>query len=230
MRTAAALVLAAGLVSPAVLGAQAIDTRAALIERAQLRMPVDTAALDLRLGPQRPDSFPPGALVTCEYLDKTLSGYSRKFACLLDGDDELKVKFGGSNGEVQGEVVASRLLWALGFGADAMYPVRVICRGCPETYGEPGERPGERIIDPAVIERKLPGREITSPNKPGWSWLELDLIDEEAGGASIPERDALRLLAVFMQHTDSKPEQQRLVCLDNPDGDVLDPSSARSCC
>lgn len=32
------------------------------------------------------------------------------------------------------------------------------------------------------------------------------------GGASVAQRDALKLLAVFMQHSDSKPEQQRIVC------------------
>lgn len=223
MRRIAPAVLALALFSPAVSGAQTIDTRAVLIERATLRIPIDTASLDLRAGPPLSGRVAPGSLITCDYLDKPLNGLSLKFACLIDDTDEVKVKFGGTNGEVQGEVVASRLLWALGFGADGMYPVRVICRGCPETFGEPGERPGERIIDPAVIERKPPGREIASPNEPGWSWLELDLIDEEAGGATIAERDALRLLAVFMQHTDTKPEQQRLVCLDNPDGGVLEP-------
>ena len=45
-------------------------------------------------------------------------------ACLPTGE-EVKVKFGENNGEVHGEVAATRLLWALGFGADVMYPVRV---------------------------------------------------------------------------------------------------------
>src|SRR5438128_712187 len=48
-----------------------------------------------------------------------------------DKRDEVKVKYGRDNGEVYGEVAATRLLWALGFGADRMYPVRVVCRGCP---------------------------------------------------------------------------------------------------
>ena len=39
------------------------------------------------------------------------------------------------------------------------------------------------------------------------------LVDPALGGASRAERDALTLLAVFMQHTDSKADQQRLVCL-----------------
>ena len=39
-------------------------------------------------------------------------------------------------------------------------------------------------------------------------------MDSGAGGAPPAQRDALKLLAVFIQHTDSKPEQQRLVCVD----------------
>ena len=48
---------------------------------------------------------------------------------------------------------------------------------------------------------------------PGWAWPELALVDEAQGGAPRAQRDALTLLAVFMQHTDNKPEQQRLLCL-----------------
>jgi hypothetical protein len=39
-------------------------------------------------------------------------------------------------------------------------------------------------------------------------------VDERAGGAPVAHRDALKLLAVFLQHTDSKAEQQKLLCLD----------------
>jgi len=41
------------------------------------------------------------------------------------------------------EVAATRLLWALGFPADGMYPVRVICRGTPSRAGA-RDRTGER--------------------------------------------------------------------------------------
>jgi hypothetical protein len=107
-------------------------------------------------------------------------------------------------------VAASRLLWALGFGADRMYPVRVICRGCPREFNGTERENGDYIFDPATIERKMPGLEISD----AWSWKELDTVDEAAGGASRAHRDALKLMAVFLQHTDTKPQQQRLVCLD----------------
>lgn len=186
-----------------------IDPRTAVIERARVWTPTNVATMDLKMGPQGSGSFPFRATITCDYLDKKLSGRSPKFPCLIDRDDELKVKFGGTNGEVYGEVLATRLLWALGFPADRMYPVNVICKGCPaEFLGI--ERPNkESRFDPAVIERKIDGAEWGSK---GWSWKELDSVDGERGGAPRAHRDALKLLAVFMQHSDSKPEQQRIVC------------------
>jgi hypothetical protein len=37
-------------------------------------------------------------------------------------------------------------------------------------------------------------------------------VQEARGGAPAAHGDALKLIAVFLQHTDSKPEQQRIVC------------------
>ena len=202
----------------ATLGARTTDTpsnndpRASVIARSRVWTPTNVRAMDLKAGPPGPGAFPFRATVVCDYSDKKLDGRSPKFACIVGRDDEVKVKFGGNNGEVYGEVLATRLLWALGFGADRMYPVNVICRGCPaEFLGI--ERPnGESRFDPAVIERKLAGSEWGPEDKPGWSWAELDRVDEERGGAPRAHRDALKLLAVFLQHSDSKPEQQRIVC------------------
>jgi hypothetical protein len=189
------------------------DSRRGVIARATLWRPTVIPAMDLKSGPAVRGSFPFRAVVECRYLEKKLDGDSPKFACVIGKDDEVKVKFGGNNGEVFGEVLATRLLWALGFGADRMYPVNVICRGCPATLGGI-ERPGnESRFDPAVIERKMEGTEWPRDGRPGWSWEELDRIDPESGGAPRSQRDALKLLAVFLQHTDSKPEQQRILCM-----------------
>jgi len=184
--------------------------RAALIARAKVWIPTDIPSMDLRVGPMGPGAFAPGATVTCDYVDKKLGGASPKFACRLPDGDELKVKYGGANGEVYGEVAASRLLWALGFGADHMYSVRVICRGCPSHIGGIRRENGDRILDPAAVERKFPGRELVEK----WDWDELEQIDEAAGGATRAERDALRLVAVLLQHSDSKSKNQRIVCLE----------------
>jgi hypothetical protein len=151
--------------------------------------------------------------VLCDYVDKPLGGGSPKFACDIGGGDVVKVKFGGANGEVYGEVLATRLLWALGFGADSMYPVNVICRGCPDELGGIVRPEHESRFDPAVIERKMAGIEWPRDGRSGWSWRELDEIVPAETGASRAERDALKLMAVFFQHSDSKFEQQRILCL-----------------
>jgi hypothetical protein len=189
------------------------ENRESVIARSRVWMPTDIASLDLKTGPQEPGSFPLEATVTCKYLDKKLAGMSPKFACETAEGDELKVKYGGANGEVYGEVMASRLLWALGFGADRMYSVRVICQGCPPHIGGIVRENGDRIIDPAAVERKF-GEELFTE----WKWRELDLVDDESGGATVAERDALKLLAVFLQHSDSKSQQQRIVCLEPANG------------
>src|SRR6202022_2925678 len=88
-------------------------------------------AMDLRTGPTGHISFKPNEMVICDYVEKKhLPGTTQKFNCRLMNGEVVKVRYGAENGKVQGDVIASRLLWALGFGADRLYPVRVTCRGC----------------------------------------------------------------------------------------------------
>ena len=49
-------------------------------------------------------------------------------------------------------------------------------------------------------------------------------MSSNAGGAPRAQLDAFKLLAVFIQHTDSKAEQQSIICL-NPQ-----PSSSPDLC
>lgn len=187
--------------------------RQRVIARAQLWTPTNIRAMNLKAGPQGKGAFPFRAVVNCDYRNKKAQGQSPKFTCVIGNDDEVKVKFGAANGEVYGEVLSTRLLWALGFGADAMYPVNVICRHCPTELGGIARPNDESRFDPAVIERKMPGREWPPDAPRGWSWRELADIEPDHAGASRAQRDALTLLAVFIQHTDSKPEQQRIACM-----------------
>jgi hypothetical protein len=131
------------------------------------------------------------------------------------------VKFGRTNGEVFGEVLATRLLWALGFAADRMYPVNVLCRGCPAAL-EAGVREGSTVrVDFAAIERRMSAPELRfADGKEGWSWEELEWTNPEHGGAPRAHRDALKLLAAFLQHGDNKREQQRIVCRDRGAADA----------
>jgi hypothetical protein len=195
------------------------EARFAILQRAQIWTPVTVPEMNLRLGPQGKGAFAPNAAVSCDYVEAKLDGAQPKFDCRLDDGSVVKVKY-GMRGEVQGEVLATRLLWALGFGADRMYPVVVTCRGCaadPWTTRYAVEE--THVFDPAVVERKPHGHTIETKKIKGWAWQELKMVDQTQGGAPIEQRQALQLLAVFIQHTDSKPVQQRLVCLSHGDAD-----------
>ncbi|MEO8522397.1 MAG: hypothetical protein ABI603_13605 [Acidobacteriota bacterium] len=174
------------------------------------------------------DGFKPAEEVACRYVDHRPRGTTPKFRCALANGQEIKVKYGGS-AELAAEVAATRLLTALGFGADRMYVVRRIrCAGCPRfpfatarctaqtglitaCLGG-GDAGVERTFEPAVIERPLPGRSIESAGTEGWSWYEMDQIEPARGGSSRAEVDAFRLLAVVLGHWDNKASNQRLLC------------------
>ncbi len=185
------------------------------IARARVWSPTDVGAMDMRRGPGGRRAPAPEALVDCTYRADRLDGNTPKFLCTLGHGETVKVKYGRDNGEVYAEVAASRLLWALGFGADRVYPVRVRCRGCPDAHGSAAGGREVQIFEFATIERRRPGHAVGAAGD-GWAWEELDDVDPARGGASLAERDALKLLAVMLQHTDSKRDQQRLVCDGRP--------------
>jgi hypothetical protein len=180
------------------------------IRRAQVWTATDVAAFDFKVGD---GEFAPWSTVACDHVVKKYSGKTPKFGCGLAADDVVKVKYGAENSEVYAGVAATRLLRALGFGADALYPVHVDCRGCPADLGGTSTSAGVSHFEVAAIERKLKGKDVVVNKQEGWKWAELDLVDPAAGGAPLAHRDALKLMAVFLQHTDNKPEQQRLLCL-----------------
>lgn len=194
------------------------EQRLEAIRHAQVWSHTDVASMNMIVGPRVHGAFAPGATVTCTYHEEVLGGATPKFGCTLGEHDHLKVRYGRTNPEIFAGVAATRLLWALGFGADALYPVHVVCRGCPRklSLDDPeAAATGQTRFDFAAIERKMDGRELEAPSVgAGWSWPELDSVDERAGGAPLAQRDALKLLAVMLQHTDSKPDQQKLLCLD----------------
>jgi hypothetical protein len=201
------------------------DTRIHYIRRSQVwiggdleRWVTHMHTLDLRAGPG-PDRLDPDELVRCVYrappTDAPL-GNTQKFACRRkDGKgEELHVKYGAENGEVYAEVAGTRLLWALGFPADRVYPVRVECVECAaDPWQDRRPQPGHsQPFDPAIVERVFKGVEIEEDKGQGWTWKELDAIDPAAGGAPRAHVDALKLLGAFMQHRDSKRDNQRLTC------------------
>jgi hypothetical protein len=189
------------------------DARREFFRAAQVWTPVTVGELDLRTGPPGKRAFAPDSLVECDFVESKRVGSSKKFNCKLADGDVVKVRYGADNGEVQGSVLTSRLFWALGFGADAAYPVRLLCRGCSDDpWNKRKKTDHEQMFDLVTIERKAPGHEMHG-DPDGWAWPELDLVDDTQGGAPRHQRDALKLLAVLVQHTDTKAEQQRLNCL-----------------
>jgi hypothetical protein len=200
-----------------------VDERRTVLRRAHVWRPIDTRSLNILAGPRANDAFTHDQLVPCDYdyPDKPLTGMSPKFECAVSRDDIVKVKYGPDNGEVYAEVAATRLFWALGFAADRMYPVRVICRKCPADPFKESKAEwhlgkttlvSDQTFNPATIERPLAGEEVEVPGYEGWAWPELEYVSEETGGAPRSHIDALELLAVFIQHVDSKPEQQAIKC------------------
>ena len=168
-------------------------------------------------------------MIECRFRFSDLGGTTPKFDCVLPSGKELRVKYGPGS-EVPAEAATTRLLTALGFGADTVTLVeRLRCYGCPNepfvtskvveaTRTQPIV---ERVIDEddyedfewVGIEQKFVARPIESDAQKGWAFFELDSVDPSKGGAPRAHVDALRLLAVFLAHWDNKAENQRLVCL-----------------
>ena len=221
-----------GLVSP--------EQRADALRRAQIwRAPaVPIGQADLKQNPGGTGAFRDSDEVECRLVIKGMGGTTPKFDCELPGADVVRVKYGRGNPELHSEVASTRLLAALGFGADRIFVVRKVrCAGCTslpfqslrclqETGIERGCFPAginySRAEDfhHAVVERRMDGRRIESREDEGWAWFELDRIDHARGGASPAHVDGFRLLAMLLAHWDNKAENQRLVCL--PGGDLPD--------
>ena len=211
-------------------GFHSAEERLAAIKAAVLFKPRDVSAVDIRKGPGLDHGqfdLQPGDKVTCDFAQAghEMGGKTPKFGCKVtriehsDGTTEtvspeaaskvVKVKFGATDNELYSEVAATRLMWALGYPADEWTPVKVECHNCPENPVSGGGSAGTRTFDAATMVWKYPGHKMTETGKPdqGWSWSELD-----KNGRPTSERDGLKLMGAFLQHSDNKPPQQRLVC------------------
>jgi len=184
---------------------------------------------DFSVNTPGPDTFDAGADVDCTFVAEHVGGSTPKFKCALPDGTHVKVKYGGPNGELPAEVAATRLLAALGFPVDRVNRVHSVrCRGCPplpyvalqclETSAPPSvclQGASDSTVvsfSPAVIERPIEGHKIEGVEDQGWSWYELETIDERAGGSSRAEVDALRLVAMLLAHWDNKGANQKLIC------------------
>ena len=185
----------------------------------QPEVPVEMA----ELGRNPPGTFDEKTPLPCRFELSNSTGMTPKFNCITADGQRIKVKYGVTNAETVAELAATRLLRALGFGADNVYGVEsVVCTGCP-VYPYPRtpfldavRRDPGRVIAfrGTTVERPFGGRAIETAVIEGWGFDELVEIDEALGGAPRADVDALRLMAVFLANWDNKHENQRLVCLD----------------
>ena len=189
--------------------------------------------------PQRPvahASFAPvshaPSNLDCQFKITELGGTTPKFHCVLASDLEVRVKYGPGD-EIPGEAAATRLLAALGFGADRITLVEQLrCYGCPKepfmtmkllgaararnAYEKVMNTEKYETFEWVAVEHKFAARPIETDDQEGWAFFELERVDPAKGGAPRAHVDALRLMALFLAHWDNKAENQRLVCLSNP--------------
>jgi len=164
---------------------------------------------------------------------KELGGKTPKFACVTQSGATVRVKYSdGSkdgNREIFSAVAAAKLLWVLGFISDPIYPITVDCRDCPaDPMSGTGPRARRTYLATFQPERRSLVMVDGDDADQGWRWGEIDeaIATLPEGALRTRQRthfDALTLLAVFIQHGDRKPEQQRLECrsgLDPTAGDA----------
>jgi hypothetical protein len=199
--------------------------------------PFEASKIDLTADPNR--GIVDSTLTVCKYKPDEISGTTPKFDCVLENGEKLKVKYGYTR-EIPSEIATSRLLHALGFGADRVSRVETVrCYGCPfqpfhtrslwemigltEFFDKRIDYDSYRDFEDVSVERNFDGEPIEVGHERGWGFYELDKIDAAKGGATRAEIDALRLMAVFLHHWDNKTSNQRLICADSKTTDCEHP-------
>lgn len=182
------------------------------LSRAEVFVDRETRTLDLRAGPVDGLAFDPATVVACDYHlpGSRLGGATLKFLCRV-GSTTYKVRYLPSarygtasqkgrspDCEIYAEMAATRLFWALGFGADRVFLTNVTCHGCPASpHDGPDEqerrtRAYSRSVRPigiALIEQRFEGATIAAGGQEGWTWTELH---QHAGRAPAPTGHSAR--------------------------------------
>lgn len=158
------------------------------------------------------------------------SGTTPKFHCsvagVVDQNGELiryKVKphFKGQspekrNGEVYGEFLSSRFSKALGFFADDEWVADVTCQDCEKSLTSSFQGTSYTPFQPAAgIELSLGPGIDTKCNNEDSGPLGESLEKLLSSGASRAEIDAFKLWLAFIDHGDTKTDNQRFACLDS---------------
>lgn len=163
------------------------------------------------------------------------AGTTPKFHCSVPGqvdeDGELiryKIKphFKGQsadkrNGEIYGEFLSSRFSQALGFFADDNWVADVTCQDCEKSLTKGFQGASFSPFQPAAgIELSLGrGIDVKCNGKDGAALDSLDKLAQSGGARA--QIDAFKLWLGFIDHGDTKTDNQKFACLDskkNPDG------------
>ena len=191
-----------------------------------------------RAGAPAVDSAGRAAAFSCVANKKLIAGTGTtpKFYCSVPGvvDEQggfmrykIKPHFKGQsrdkrNGEVYGEFLSSRFSQALGFFADDEWVADVTCPDCEKSLNKPFQGTSFNPFQPAAgIELPL-GRGIdVNCNNQDSGPLAGSLAKLLQAGAPRAEIDAFKLWLAFIDHGDTKADNQKFSCLDsgkNPDG------------
>lgn len=162
------------------------------------------------------------------------SGTTPKFHCSVPGvvekDGDLvryKVKphFKGQspdkrNGEVYGEFLSSRFSKALGFFADDEWIADVTCNDCQKSLTKDFQGASYTPFQPAAgIELSLADGIDVDCNSKDAAALQPTLENLLKNGAPRAEIDAFKLWLAFIDHGDTKTDNQKFGCLDSQKND-----------
>lgn len=162
------------------------------------------------------------------------AGTTPKFHCsvpgVVDKDGDLiryKVKphFKGQsrerrNGEIYGEFLSSRFSKALGFFADDEWVADVTCPDCEKSLTSGFQGSSFTPFQPAAgIELSLGGGIDVKCNNKDSGAIAGSLEKLLQGGAPRAEIDAFKLWLAFIDHGDTKTDNQKFACLDSKKND-----------